>query len=159
MSIRKTNLQFIQTFLAYVGTVKANLHHSTIQEVVYDLILHPNALTTVKEFFVKHDWEASLVTPDALRDAAISLGFVELPVNNFAEMLEVVEQHKNGLVTDGELICALQCTSIQINALHSQQRLPAKIFNLTSITDWDDLVKMRHDKNDPFLLTLCGTPI
>jgi hypothetical protein len=158
MSNHQANLRFLQTFLACVGLTTASSHHSTLDEVVYDMTLHPGALDSVKGFFAQRGWETSLVTRESLRAAAISLGFIETPVRSFKEMQDVLTQHAQGLVTDAEAILALQCTKIQVQAVCAHQNLPLKIHRASSLADWDDWVETRHTKADPKNLTSWSTP-
>lgn len=63
----------------------------------------------------------------------------------FAEMLEAIKQHHEGLVSDAELIQVLQCDQFQQEALDQINKLPYKAVHKVSIVDWDDQVEMmRH---------------
>ena len=152
-----TNLRFLQTFMACVGHTTASSHHSTLDEVVYDLILHPEALRSVRGFFGSRGWDPALVTTESLYAAAVSLGFVETPLRSFKEMQDVLAQHAQGLVTEAEAILALQCTKIQVQAVCAHQNLPLKIHRASSLADWDDWVATRHTKADPKNLTSWST--
>lgn len=143
------NLRFLQTFLACVGQTNATPSQSTVDEVVQDLILHPDALASVQTFFAQRGWDTARVTTETLRAAASNLGFIETPVRSFKDMLACLDQYAQGLVTADEAILAMQCTRIQIQAVCAHQNLPLKIHRASSLADWDDLVESRHMKADP----------
>ncbi len=58
----------------------------------------------------------------------------------FAEMLEGIKQHHEGLVTDAELIGVLQCDEFQLSALHQFNSLPWNVANKVSLADFDESV-------------------
>jgi hypothetical protein len=68
----------------------------------------------------------------------------------FAEMLEVIKQHAQGLVSDVELLLALQCDDLQVKALLQMYDLPAKAMFKLSIDDWDEHLKNLSDKRKTF---------
>lgn len=67
-------------------------------------------------------------------------------IRNFADMLECIRQHQQGLLSDFELILALQCSPIQVNALLQMNALPAKVIHKTEISDWDEHVANLHER-------------
>lgn len=71
---------------------------------------------------------------------------VESPLNTFASMLEVLRQHQAGLVSDGEAILSLQCTSIQVDCLIAHGRLPYNIHTKVILEDWDQHVQMLTER-------------
>lgn len=67
----------------------------------------------------------------------------------FAEMLEAIKQHSGGLVSDAELLLALQCDQFQLEALGQVDKLPAKAARKISITDWDGSVEQQRRDAKP----------
>lgn len=64
----------------------------------------------------------------------------------FAEMLEAIKQHQEGLVSDAELISVLQCDQFQFDALDQINKLPVNAVHKISIVDWDDHVEMMRQR-------------
>jgi hypothetical protein len=64
----------------------------------------------------------------------------------FAEMLEAIKQHHDGLVSDAELIMVLQCDQFQIDALNQIGSLPMKAIHKVGLLDWDDQVEMNRQR-------------
>lgn len=64
----------------------------------------------------------------------------------FAEMLEAIKQHQEGLVSDAELLMVLQCDSFQIDALNQINSLPYKAIHKVGLLDWDDQVEMNRQR-------------
>lgn len=68
----------------------------------------------------------------------------------FAEMLEAIKQHREGLVSDAELIMVLQCDTFQVSALRQYNALPANVANKCSIADFDEAVQNARDRDAAF---------
>lgn len=68
----------------------------------------------------------------------------------FAEMLEAIKQHREGLVSDAELIMVLQCDSYQISAIRQYNALPINVANKCSIVDFDEAVQNARDRDAAF---------
>lgn len=62
---------------------------------------------------------------------------LSLKTRSFADMLECIKQHQAGVLTDSELILALQCTPNQVAALTTHSSLPYKAALKVSLSDWD----------------------
>jgi hypothetical protein len=69
----------------------------------------------------------------------------------FAYMLDAIKQHHSGLLTDAELIFALQCTDAQIHCLKQALNLPYAVAIKTVLSDWDkhvDNLTMREEHHE-----------
>jgi hypothetical protein len=150
--------EFQATFLAfvahqidgYLGRTPKQLRARVLVELINDHVLHPKVLPAAETFFAQRGWDMSAVTSEALTDAAISVGFViNPPARSFADMLECIKQHGQGLVSDTELIGALQCTKFQMQAINDYHKLPLSVSNKLTIAAWDALVIDRHAKVTP----------
>lgn len=62
----------------------------------------------------------------------------------FAEMLEAIQQHREGLVSDAELIQALQCDDFQLTALRQYKALPLIVADKCSLSDFDQDVQEKR---------------
>lgn len=62
-------------------------------------------------------------------------------MKTFAEMLEVIEQHKNGLVTTAEMILQLQLDQLQAEAAVTFTKLPGSVQQKVSLADWDEQIE------------------
>lgn len=70
------------------------------------------------------------------------------PHHTFADMISAIEQHSQGLVTVGELIIALQCTPIQLDAVADYVRIPYSAQRKISLSYWDEVVATKTERND-----------
>lgn len=145
--------RFFATFMQCVADA---MHAPALKPEFHDalrLCCEPEA---VRGFFMRHGYDGAEVTAPALKQCAYALGLPpSKPLRTFADMLECVKQHQQGLVTDSELILALQCTPHQIVAVIQYSRIPFKIHSKVSIADWDEDVAMHAERGDaipPFAL-------
>ena len=60
---------------------------------------------------------------------------------SFKDMLCALEQYRNGLLSEAELILALQCDTHQVTALIQFNKLPPAASANCSIAMWDDEVE------------------
>lgn len=107
-------------------------------------------LELARTFFIQEGFDGVLVTTQLLEQAAITCGFHSegfRPKRTFKDMLEVLEQHKQGLVTDGELILALQMVPTQVRAVVEYNSLPYKVHAKCSLADWDEQVASDFNNN------------
>lgn len=150
--------EFQATFLAfvahqidgYLGRTPKQLRARVLVELINDHVLHPKVLPAAETFFAQRGWDMSAVTSEALTNAAISVGFViNPPARSFADMLECIKQHGQGLVSDTELIGALQCTKFQMQAINDYIKLPLSVSNKLTIAAWDAMVIDSHAKVTP----------
>lgn len=69
-------------------------------------------------------------------------------LRSLAEMVEVVEQYQQGLVTSAEMILALQLTPHQVDAVIAHSQLPYAIQSRSSLADWDEEITMKQERGD-----------
>ena len=69
-------------------------------------------------------------------------------VRSLQEILEVLQQYQDGLVTSAEAILAMQLTPHQVDAVVAHSRLPYSIQSRSSIADWDEEVTMKQERGD-----------
>lgn len=67
----------------------------------------------------------------------------------FSEMLEAIKQHRDGLVSDAELIFVLQCDEFQLSAVRQYNALPPTAAAKCSLADFDDAVNTARCKAYP----------
>lgn len=109
-----------------------------------------------KAFFVENGFDEATVTPQYLEQCAAACGWhkqVLKPQRTFADMLECLKQHQQGLVTDGELLLVVQMVPHQIQAVITYNNLPLKLLNTVNLTDWDESISVAAERGLP----PCGT--
>jgi hypothetical protein len=120
-------------------------------EFAQDWVLAPTQLANIQQVCGREGVDTSSVTASALRHACRQLGWLpDRRQHTFADMLDCIKQHAQGLLTDGELIFALQCSSRQVQALSSYKTLPFKVVAQVSLADWDEWVETCEAKDDPW---------
>ncbi len=129
---------FIGTLLGFVGS-EMQQRNASFQSVVTTCDSSDEKL---REYFRARCIDDSDVNDQNIAGSLNFMGINDRALRSFSEMLTVVKQHADGLVTDAELLLALQCTSLQIQNLITHSRLPAKMAEKVSVTDWDDGVRM-----------------
>jgi len=145
--------RFLATFMQCVAHT---MYETSLKEEFHDALRACLVPDTVRGFFMQHGYDGAEVTAPALKQCAYALGLPpSKPLRTFADMLECVKQHQQGLVTDSELILALQCTPHQVVAVIQYSRIPYKIHSKVSLADWDEDVAMHAERGDaipPFAL-------
>ena len=68
--------------------------------------------------------------------------------HSFKDKLACLAQWREGLLHDAELILALQCDKVEVEALHQLLNLPQMVIPKLTLTDWDDYVASRRCKDD-----------
>ena len=105
-----------------------------------------------KAFFMENGFDKSIVTTQFLEDCAIACGWhkqVLRPRNTFKDMLECINQYSECLVTEGELIMALQMMPHQVAACSLYNQLPPALQRKVSLADWDDSIASDVEKGTP----------
>lgn len=67
-------------------------------------------------------------------------------LRSFEEMTQALDQWRQGLLTEAEVILALQCDVFGTNALRQILSLPPKVLMKTVIQDWDESVSHNRAK-------------
>jgi hypothetical protein len=132
--------RFLATFMQCVAEAMAhpvNLQATDALEL-HDAMLYSIDPANAAPFFMQRGYDGADITEQALTQCAYALGLSpSKPQRTFADMLARIKQHQQGLITDSELIMALQCTPHQLTALLQYSSLPHKAQGKVSITDWD----------------------
>ena len=105
-----------------------------------------------REFFMKHGVDGVFVTQDMLERSARACGWHKSmlrPRNTFKDMLECIKQYGDGLVTEGELIMAVQMVPHQVAACSLYNQLPLPLHRKASLADWDDSIASDVEKGTP----------
>lgn len=105
-----------------------------------------------RNFFMKHGVDGEVVTQETLDQAAYACGWHKRslkPHRSFQSMLEAIKQHGEGLVTDGELIMALQMVPHQVLACRLYNNLPLSVHRKVSLSEWDDDIESCAEKGTP----------
>jgi hypothetical protein len=139
-------IQFAVQFLPSSGTFVA-----TAQEAC-----SPGRLPEAKTFFQERGYDGATITCEFLERCAVSAGWhkqVLKPQRTFADMLECLKQHQQGLVTDGELLLVVQMVPHQVQAVITYNNLPLKLLNTVNLTDWDESISVAAERGLP----PCGT--
>lgn len=105
-----------------------------------------------REFFMKHGVDGVFVTQEMLERGARACGWHKSalrPHNTFKDMLECIKQFSEGLVTEGELIMAVQMVPHQVVACSLYNQLPLPVHRKCSLSDWDDNIADAAEKGTP----------
>lgn len=105
-----------------------------------------------REFFMKHGVDGVFVTQEMLERGARACGWHKSalrPRNTFKEMLECIKQFSEGLVTEGELIMAVQMVPHQVVACNLYNQLPSSVHRKCRLSDWDDSIAGAVEKGTP----------
>ena len=116
----------------------------------------PHRLKEAVTFFVNRGFDSELITTQFLEDCSTACGWhkqVLKPQRTFADMLECLKQHQQGLVTDGELLLVVQMVPHQFQAVITYNNLPMKLLNTVNLTDWDESISVAAERGLP----PCGT--
>lgn len=103
-------------------------------------------------FFMKNGFDGATVTTQYLEQCAAACGWhkqVLRPYRTFDDMLRCIQQHSDGLLTDGELIMALQMVPHQVVACSLYNHLPLPVHRKVSLADWDDNIADAAEKGTP----------
>lgn len=112
----------------------------------------PERFAEAQQFFMQRGFDGQDVTPQLLERCAISAGWhkqVLKPQRTFADMLECLKQHQQGLVTDGELLLAVQMVPHQVQAVITYNNLPMKLLNTVKLDAWDADIAAAAEKGVP----------
>lgn len=131
--MKTSNSVFIGTLLELIGLVMQRTGASISSAATTCDSSDPELRT----HFRQRGIDEADVTDERINGALGTLGLNCGSLRPFGEMLEVAKQHAAGLVTDSEMILALQCSPTQIQNLIAHTNLPYKISVKTAITDWD----------------------
>ncbi len=107
-------------------------------------------------FFMSNGFDGATITTQYLEKCATACGWHKSalrPHRTFADMLECLKQHQQGLVTDGELLLVVQMVPHQVQAVITYNNLPMKLLNTVSLTDWDESISIAAERGLP----PCGT--
>jgi hypothetical protein len=105
-----------------------------------------------KAFFVENGFDEETVTTQYLEQCAAACGWhkqVLRPRNTFKDMLDCIKQYDDGLVTEGELIMALQMMPHQVAACSLYNQLPPALHRKVSLADWDYSIACDVEKGTP----------
>lgn len=100
----------------------------------------PHRLKEAVTFFVNRGFASELITTQFLEECSTACGWHKQmlrPRNTFKDMLECLKQHQQGLVTDGELLLAVQMVPHQVQAVITYNNLPMKLLNTVKLDAWD----------------------
>jgi hypothetical protein len=103
-------------------------------------------------FFQRHGFDGAVVTGVLLEQCAQACGWhksVLRPRNTFKDMLECIKQYGDGLVTEGELIMAVQMVPHQVVACSLYNQLPFQVYRKASLADWDESIASAAEKGTP----------
>jgi hypothetical protein len=103
-------------------------------------------------FFMENGFDKATVTTQYLEQCAAACGWhkqVLRPRNTFKDMLECIKQYGDGLVTEGELIMAVQMVPHQVVACILYNQLPLPVHRKCSLADWDDAIYGAAEKGTP----------
>lgn len=112
----------------------------------------PHRLEEAQQFFMKYGFDGAEVTTNFLEHAAVMAGWHKRtlrPQRTFADMIECLKQHSQGLVTDGEALLAVQLSPHQVHAVIDYNRLPMKVQSKFTLAAWDDDIAMAAEKGVP----------
>lgn len=147
--IDATRSRVLTVFLAFVAEEKS-VHDTEIQAVMN--VCERANLHKVKDFFAgRVSLDPSTITRNFLVECAIDVGLHKScfkPQHSFNEMLACIHQHNQGLITDAELILALQLSPHQTVAAIEFTRLPYKVQALASIASWDEDIDIAVERGD-----------
>lgn len=110
----------------------------------------PHNLEQARTKFMQEGFDGAEVTTQLLEQAAFACGWHPecfRPLRTFKDMLEVLEQHRQGLVTDGELLLAVQLVPNQVRVVVDYNRLPYKVQAKCRLSEWDGQVASSFGKN------------
>ncbi len=103
-------------------------------------------------FFMKNGFDEATITPQYLEQCAAACGWhkqVLRPRNTFKDMLDCIKQYGDGLVTEGELILAVQMVPHQVVACSLYNQLPLPVHRKVSLADWDDNIADAAENGTP----------
>lgn len=112
----------------------------------------PHRRKDAVSYFVDRGFDSEEVTLQFLEDCATACGWhkrVLRPLNTFKDMLECIKQYGDGLVTEGELIMAVQMVPHQVVACSVYNQLPLALHRKASLADWDDNIACDVEKGVP----------
>lgn len=141
-SILKVFVKFVAEFLGQRTTLIEAATEAC------DPIRREEAIT----FFQRHGFDGAVVTGVLLEQCAQACGWhksVLTPQRTFAEMLECIKQHQQGLVSDGELLLALQMVPHQVKAVVAYNNLPTKLFFKVKLDAWDEDIAAAAERGVP----------
>ena len=125
----------------------------TFTMLMHDLILHPTMLEDARAFFMSEGIDGARVSSEMLNELAFSIGLIDRGVlHDFNMMAESIKQHRDGLISDAELIKCLQCNKYQISALLQYLSLPPQATDKITLAEWDTSVLDRQVKNEQVAL-------
>lgn len=138
----------IGVFLQYVGTQLATGNYASM----HDAFIHakkPEAVDAIRVHFMQHGFDGEVVNATMTQQLVNRVYDVSCkPLRTFADMQECRRQYEQGLVTEGELLLALQMTPLQVDAVIAYNRLPYKVQAKHSLSDWDEDVALRTERGD-----------
>jgi hypothetical protein len=127
--------KMLGAYLQVLGTVFIEGGYETLETAAQALVVNID-VTAVQ--FKSRGCKRAHVTKGWLVQIGQSLGYLKRsPINSFSEMSEVVKQFQEGLITEGEMIGALQCSKEQIKTLIKHNSLPYDIKQKIELSDWD----------------------
>lgn len=152
---RNEHTRLAAVFMMWAGKVMRTTDRTTctFTALMHDLVLHHEMLEDARTFFMSEGIDGAWVTPQSLNDIAFSIGLIDRGVlHDFKMMADAIGQHRNGLISDAELIKCLQCNKYQVDALLQYLSLPPQATDKVSLMEWDTSVMDRQVKNDQVML-------
>lgn len=151
VEIMKTSHSAVRAFAQFVLYIFDTASLDSIKEAAIEACA-PHRLKEAATFFVNRGFDSESITTQFLEDCSTACGWhkqVLRPRNTFKDMLGCIKQYGDGLVTEGELIMALQMVPHQAAACGLYNQLPLPLHRKASLADWDDSIACDVEKGVP----------